>query len=291
MVESKSPEEDIPIPYKLVLKNFGSHRNTLVDFGEPYENVFFRGTSGMGKSHIIKAIQLVLGKKMRSDNEIFTYEVVDGEKKFKKDTEIKLILKNSGKNHLLCYPKDAEITVGVKLNRVNKHNNHWFVIDHEGVKERKSKNDIQKIFGSGFNPLIFIPQGDTRKFVDQPPSERYRLVTELIGIEDTQNQAKLALEELNKAKLNFEKKTFEHEKHQEKLNTLHERYKSFQKKIKIEGEIIRLKKYYIDSKLHETFKNFRESETELNSSFLHTQDLEIQLESIEKKNKKNKKKS
>ena len=83
--------EDIPIPYKLVLKNFGSHENTEILFGEPNENCFFRGSSGKGKTHIIRAIQCALGNKPNSDNEIFTFKNTKTGKKFRNETERRFV--------------------------------------------------------------------------------------------------------------------------------------------------------------------------------------------------------
>ena len=81
-----------PIPIKITLQNFGSHKNTIISFGKLNDRCYITGSSGSGKSHIFKAIQYVLGKHIERDNEFFTFEEIEvaGEKSktYKNQTKI-----------------------------------------------------------------------------------------------------------------------------------------------------------------------------------------------------------
>ena len=68
---------NFPVPTKIFLQNFGSHKNTIITFGEIMDRCYITGSSGSGKSHVLNALQYVLGRKIERDNEFFTFEEID----------------------------------------------------------------------------------------------------------------------------------------------------------------------------------------------------------------------
>lgn len=285
--------EDIPIPYKMILKHFGSHENTIIEFGKPNENCFFQGSSGRGKTHIIRALQCALGNKPNSDKEIFTStDISDGienSKEFCNETNIELIVKNSGKNHLECFPKDAEITVGVYLNRENPRKNHWYTINHEEIKERCSKEKIQKIFGNGKDPLLFIPQGQTDKFILKSPQDRFDEVSQFIGIEDSKSQLSRAENELQKANKKFIEKNHKYETQQSDLKILKDRYDRYLKKVEFKKNLSDFKEKLIAAEIHEFYSDFQINEQELHSTDDIIQEQNVKISQLKKNIEQNKK--
>jgi DNA repair exonuclease SbcCD ATPase subunit len=92
------------VPVELVLQNFGSHKSTRIPLAKASERCFVTGNSGSGKSHILDAMQYVMGRKIQNENDFFHYEqpIVDGkkEKVFTDVAKIELKFLNQGPDYL-----------------------------------------------------------------------------------------------------------------------------------------------------------------------------------------------
>ena len=62
-----------PLPIKLLIKNFKSHKSTVIPLGNIKEKCYTTGFSGSGKSSILEAIQYALGRNITNPEEFFHY--------------------------------------------------------------------------------------------------------------------------------------------------------------------------------------------------------------------------
>lgn len=269
---------DYPVPIYLGLKNFMSHVNTSIDFGDPDQNVFINGASGRGKSGIQRALQLALGKKISEPNKIFHYTEIDvGEKEKKreycKSTEIILKLKNCGITPIASYPINAVITIrclitqnGVKGNNVDIKNvrRKYWVTSPSGTEEKKYARDIQ-IFGRGDDPLIFIPQRETRKNVEVDPRIRFENMEKFIGAKQFREKVRLASNKLAKAREEMEKGSDLIKNMRIQLGATKKDFDRFQQKKQLIETINQKQLNFKIADLNEIFALYQEKEAEFST--------------------------
>lgn len=287
---------DYPVPKYLELKNFMSHKHSEIDFGDPNANVFINGASGKGKSAIQRAIQIALGKKITEPNRVFHYtEIDDGseEKRRKYDQRAQIILhlQNSSINPIATYPKDGIIIIrcemtqtGVKGNNVDpkKVSQKYFVTGPSGVEERKSISDIL-LFGNGNDPLIFIPQRETRKNVEVDPKKRFENMERFIGANEYRANVREAVKKLNEANDVYSKANEDLDNAQLQLTFLKNDYDMYFQKIKLEEEIKDISYKMEIAKNFELFDKYTEKEEEFSEIENDRQNTEEEIERIEKR--------
>ena len=229
---------DYPVPVRLVMKNFCSHVNNVVEFGAPHEKVFVRGETGQGKSQIFNAIKYALGKEKHSDEEVFTYEELmsNGEKKkvYKNECQIVLTLRNCGQNPLHQFPPDSEFSIEVKFVRDRK--TQYTLIRPDGTRMQISRDDISQ-YARHDDPLLFVDQAQTSIWTQMTREERFRRISSLIGIEPFQAKVKETYNKLEESErqLIIHMNKFELEK--QRFSDLEEKYRRFLEKEAIKKEI------------------------------------------------------
>jgi chromosome segregation ATPase len=230
---------DLPVPVRLVMKNFCSHVNNVVEFGAPYEKVFVRGETGQGKSQIFNAIKFALGKEKNSDEEVFTYDEVEenGEKKkiYKNECQIILTLKNSGQNPMNQFPKDAEFSIEVKF--VKDKRTQYYLIRPDGTRSVISREEISH-FAKHDDPLLFIDQAQTSIWTQMTGEERFKRLAGLIGIEAHRQKVKETYEKLRESDHQLEIHTQKLELEKQKFSEIEQKYNRFLEKERIRGDLV-----------------------------------------------------
>ncbi|MFW9876828.1 MAG: AAA family ATPase [Candidatus Thorarchaeota archaeon] len=247
-----------PILKRLVLQNFGSHKNTIISLGDLGEHCYITGSSGSGKSHILNAVQYVLGRKIERDNEFFTYEEIEEggtkSKVYKNHAKIELIVLNTGPDALNIYPIDEEITIGLEAFKSKKKKNRRY-IRIKGEEKRITKEEL-KNFGDWKDPLIFIDDQQTAIWTQKSPKERYNAVSKFIGIEDYKEKVKIARNELDEADKKLEDANNKLREFYIKFQNIEASFKRYQKKVEFEKLLAELQIKELKAKIHFTFNSF-----------------------------------
>ena len=248
------------------MKNFCSHDNNVVEFGNPSEKIFVRGETGQGKSHIFNAIKFALGKKKENDEEVFTYDEVleNNEKKkvFRNESQIILTLKNSGTNPLKQFPPDAEFCI--EANFVRGKRTRYYLIQPEGKsKSLISREDLAQ-FGRHDDPLLFVDQAQTSIWTQMYAEERFKRVSSLIGIEDHQKKVKETLQALAHADKQLTEHNSKYEMVKVQFAEIEKLYKRFQDKAELNIKLQALQKQLVLSSMWDAFDLHLAQEEKLN---------------------------
>ena len=247
-----------PILKRLFLQNFGSHKNTIISFGDLNDRCYITGSSGSGKSHILNAVQYVLGRKIERDNEFFTYEEIEEggnkSKVYKNHAKIELTVLNTGPDALNLYPIDEEITIGFEAFKGKKKRNRRY-IRIKGEEKRITKVEL-KNFGDWKDPLIFIDDQQTAIWTQKSPKERYNAVSKFIGIEDYKEKVKITRDELDVADKKLEEANNKLREIFIKFQNIEANYKRYQKKVEFERYLGELQIKELKAKIHFVFNSF-----------------------------------
>ena len=176
---------------KLTLKNFKSHKDTIIDFGSGISIIV--GENGAGKSSILDGISFALFKQYSG----------------KKIDDLVRITKNKNSHETMSVALEF-ISNGKKYkvlrNRTSASKAELHVIDHDGGTTRISSgdksvsNEIQSILemdGDLFLNAIYIQQGEIASLVGKTPSEKKQLIGKLLGIEGLEKAWKNSLPLIN----------------------------------------------------------------------------------------------
>ncbi len=264
------------IPLEIFIQNFGSYRNTRIPFGQPNERCFVTGSSGKGKSHILEAMQYVLGRKIENEKEFFNFEeiIIDGQKqkKFQDIARIELTLLNSGPNYIHKYPKDDALTIGFRAYRGNPKKNYRYIRLPDGTENRIIKVELKQ-FGDWNDPLMFIDDLQSAIWTIKSAKERYDAVSKFIGVETYGENVQLTRNEFKNASKNLERAEIQLETALLKFQTIQDDYNRFLKKKDIEEKISLLEYDVICGEIHENFMLFNK---EQNNYFSISEEMENQ---------------
>ncbi len=269
-----------PILKQLFLQNFGSHKNTIISFGDLSDRCYITGSSGSGKSHILNAVQYVLGRKIERDNEFFTYEEIEEggmkSKVYKNHAKIELIVLNTGPDALNIYPIDEEITIGLEAFKGKKKRNRRY-IRIKGQEKRITKEEL-KNFGDWKDPLIFIDDQQTAIWTQKSPKERYNAVSKFMGIEDYKEKVKVTRNELIEADNKLEEANNKLREYFIKFQTIEATYKRYQKKVEFEKLLGDLQKKELNANIHFTFNSFDDVQKTFFSIYEENEKLKVDIE-------------
>jgi DNA repair protein SbcC/Rad50 len=176
---------------KLTLKNFKSHKNTVIDF-EPGISIIV-GENGAGKSTILEGISFALFKHHSA----------------KKINDLVRITKNKNSNEAMSISlgfisngKEYKVT----RTRGNASKADLVVKDLDGGTTRIAtgdsavNNEIQSILEMDadlFLNAIYIQQGEIASLISKTPSEKKQLIGKLLGVEGLEKAWKNSLPLIN----------------------------------------------------------------------------------------------
>jgi len=246
------------------------------------DRCYITGSSGSGKSHVLNALQYVLGRKIERDNEFFTFEEIDDggvkRKVYKNHAKIELTVLNTGPDALNQYPIDEEVIIGLEAFKGKKIMNRRY-IKINGEERRITKEEL-KNFGDWNDPLVFIDDQQTVIWTQKSPKERYNAVSKFIGIEDYKDKVSAARNELNEANKKLEDAYKRLRELHLKFLTIEGTYKRFQKKKEFEKILAELKLNQLKAKIHHTFNYFTEIEEKFFSIYENNEKSSDEIEKL-----------
>lgn len=166
------------IPYRLTLKNFISHKDTDIDFSD-LDAICLYGDNGAGKTTIIDGILYALYSNCsrgRDDSLIMM-----GEKKLTVDFYFFM----NGKIYRIVKEKERGKTKNAYL-----YDGSTLLATGEKVDEY-----IEKLLGINyetFTSTFFLLQDNAYKFILATPSERYKVLFDILGLNVYQSYKKVA---------------------------------------------------------------------------------------------------
>jgi len=176
---------------KLTLKNFKSHKNTVIEF-EPGISIIV-GENGAGKSTILDAISFALFKQ-HSSKKIDDLVRITKNKNSHEPMSVVLEFISNGKEYR------------VTRNRGSVSKAELLVKDHDGGTTRISSGDtavtseirnIVDMDGDLFLNAIYIQQGEIASLIGKTPSEKKQLIGKLLGVEGLEKAWKNSLPLIN----------------------------------------------------------------------------------------------
>ncbi|WP_054834939.1 AAA family ATPase [Methanobrevibacter arboriphilus] len=175
---------------KLTLKNFKSHKDSVIDF-KPGISIIV-GENGAGKSSILDGISFALFKQFNG-----------------KINDLVRITKNKNSHELMSVSLEF-ISNGkeyiVNRTRGSTSKAELIVKDSDGGSTRISSgdssvnNEIQTILemdGELFLNAIYIQQGEIANLISKTPSEKKKLIGRLLGVESLEKAWKNSLPLIN----------------------------------------------------------------------------------------------
>lgn len=274
------------IPIELLLQNFGSHKNTIIPLyqdNDPNERVFVTGSSGKGKSHILEAMQYVLGKKIMSEKEFFHYKehIIDGKKQkiYQDHAKIEMKILNYGPEYLSKYPKNEVLTIGLEAFRGGTRKHRRYIRLPDGVEKAITLEELKQ-FGAFDDPLMFIDDQQTDYWIRTSSRDRYEKIAKFMGISTFREDVKRAYNEFDEAEKKLKDEEMELNKAKENLESIIEKYDRFKRKEKILEEISILERDLMLARAFESSYAYEENEHFFYEQFQRKQDLITERESL-----------
>jgi len=176
---------------KLTLKNFKSHKNSVINF-EPGISIII-GENGAGKSTILDGISFALFKQ-HNGKKISDLVRITKNKNSHESMSVSLEFISNGKEYI------------VNRIRGNTSKAELIIKDHDGGSTKISSGDsavnkeIQSILemdGELFLNAIYIQQGEIASLISKTPSEKKKLIGKLLGVEGLEKAWKNSLPLIN----------------------------------------------------------------------------------------------
>ena len=179
---------------KLILKNFKSHTDTVLDFNKGITIIV--GENGVGKSSILEGITYALFKKSTlNQNDLITL----GKNNERKSTmSVTLVFEENGNEYKIVRTNSITSSTSTLQKKINGKFKVMVVGNSEVNKEL---NSIINMDNDLFLNAIYIRQGEIADLVSKKPSERKKLIGKFLNIEDLEK----AWEKMPKVINDFEK--------------------------------------------------------------------------------------
>lgn len=176
---------------KLTLKNFKSHRNTVIDF-EPGISIIV-GENGAGKSTILEGISFALFKK-HSSKKIDDLVRISKNKSSHEPMSISLEFISNGKEYRITRTRGTSSKAELLVKD----------FDDGTIKiatgDSSVNNEVQTLLEMDadlFLNAIYIQQGEISSLIGKTPSEKKQLIGKLLGVEGLEKAWKNSLPLIN----------------------------------------------------------------------------------------------
>lgn len=163
----------------LVLKNFKSHANTIIDFNPGITVIV--GENGAGKSTIFEAISYALFKKSTSSQNDLVKSNKHTDKKLTMSVE--LIFEEKGVEYKVKREKTPSKTSSTLYQKDYDSGDFMVLTAGNSAVDRELKS-IVEMDADLFLNAIYIRQGEIADLVSKKPAERKKLITKLLKIEE-----------------------------------------------------------------------------------------------------------
>ena len=268
-----------PIPIKLLIKNFKSHKSTIIPLGQVDDKCYTMGISGSGKSSILEAIQYALGKNIDNAEEFFHYTNIKEEDTihYEDVALIELTVVNTGPDFLHTYNENEELTI--VLEAFNGKNNKRYIRRENGTTENITIPNLKQ-FGNYKDPLIFVDDSKTSIWSMFSPKQRYTEVAKFMKIEEFENNVKLAKKGFKNAEKILDKADDDLNIAYIDFKSIKEKYNRYLTKQEKEKEMQQIKLEHLKAKLFENIEQFQELQGNLNYEAEKIEELVVKRERL-----------
>ncbi|MFW6316244.1 MAG: exonuclease subunit SbcC [Cyanobacteriota bacterium] len=220
------------IPQQLILSNFLSYQQATLDF-TGLHTACICGANGAGKSSLLEAITWVLWGKTRtaSDEDVINTNA--------KEVQVDFRFQCSGETYRVLRKRRRGQSAGLEL-QVQQENGQFYSLTAKGVKATQTKiNDLLKLDYDTFINSAYLRQGRADEFMMRSPSERKKVLAELLKLDqyetlseqarDTAKTFKGKAEQLEQNLALTEEKIAEEKTTQTELEKINQAYQQLQK--------------------------------------------------------------
>jgi exonuclease SbcC len=255
------------IPVKLRLSGFLSYRDqTTIDFND-FELACISGQNGAGKSSLLDAITWALfGQARRRDDAI-----INSSTDF---AEVSLDFDYEGNRYRVLRSKPRDKTTILEFNSLDSDGS-WKVLTEHTLRETEERirRTLRMDYDTFTNASFFL-QGKADQFAQQPPAERKRILTTILGLEVWETYREMAgnrrkVQEKKMAQIEGQLNEIESELSEE--NARIENLKKLEDELKILGELRKSKE--------DIFNNATRQAAEVEHDRSRVEDLSRQLQS------------
>ena len=268
-----------PIPIKLLLKNFKSHKSTVIPLGQVKDKCYTMGISGSGKSSILEAIQYALGKEISNNEEFFHYSNLKDEQTlhYEDHALIELTVVNIGPDFIRAYDENEELRIVLEAFRGKR--NKRYVRRANGDIERITLSNLRE-FGNHNDPLIFVDDTKTSVWSMLKPNQRYSEVAKFMKIEEFESNVNLTKIEFSNAQKILDKAEEDLNLAYIEFKSIEEKYARYLKKQEKEKELKETELECLKARLFENIEKFQELQDGMNHASESIEDLIAKIEKL-----------
>jgi len=193
-------------PYikKLEIRNYKTHRNTRILFGDGINSIV--GPNGVGKSNILESIIFGLGERSPKNLRVSSFSEIVYNNRKDLDVSVSLVIVDeNGEEHKFRRIYDPE------------KGEHKYKYNGRRTSRTSYIMNLMKLGGKGFK-YIYIQQGDILNRANATPQDIREIVDEALGIKQYEEKKKAASKKLEEADI--------------KLRTLEGKYSEVQRFIR-----------------------------------------------------------
>lgn len=209
---------------KLILNNFKSHKNSVIEFNKGTTIVV--GENGAGKSSIFEAISFVLFRQHQGKKQDDL--VRSSESNISMNIKLEFIVGN--KTYLA--ERSRGRTSKAKLS-VLSNDEYVTIVEGDALVDKEIQSILQ-LDANLFLNAIYVQQGEIAELVNKAPSQRKQLIGKLLGVDTLEIAWKNSLEVINK----YNEKRIELQTVASQGNDIEEEIKEIVTKIKSYEKII-----------------------------------------------------